>query len=91
MHIPFDAELPNLTYIVTQWGVCNLGTATPPIARERPFQRSPTLGYPVFMLTSFNAERQNSAWNMHMGSACKSPLHAMAIAIAQMRRTVCQR
>ena len=61
MHIPFDAELPNLTYIVTQWGVCNLGTATPPIARERPFQRSPTLGYPVFMLTSFNAERQNSA------------------------------
>jgi len=49
--------------VVTHVGcnMCILGSATPPIPRERSFSAPQCWGY-VFIHTSFNTERPNSAW-----------------------------
>jgi len=57
MHIPFVAELPNLTCRV---GAYILGSATPPTPRERSSSFPQFLA--LFIPTYFNAELPNLAW-----------------------------
>jgi len=58
MHAPIVAELPN--FHVGRSVYFGVSLASHPKRAE--FQRSPVWDSPVFMPTSFNAERPNSAW-----------------------------